>query len=401
MEGSGRRLYAVTLPFLAHSHFNAILKLSRMLATRGVTVICVTLPSNLQILLSRVQGWGDLPFYFHDLSVRESPLPPGRQNVNNICGHELPMIFDLIHKMREPLEGFMAELTGREYYESRGFPSPDRVILIYDLFMGWSAAVAAGFGFQSFMFLPGSAYTWLCLDAVCRDKAAPQLLPEVADAVGSWVLPDFVMAELRRHMEFTRVADGLLLNTFRELEPKFLQHLESGDGGGKPVWAVGPVVELPRRDKIQRPRDAEIVEWLDRQTSGSVVYVAFGSESYISPAQVKELAVGLEASEQPFLWVLRQPGSTLGDNPMSSAPGSTLGVNPMSSAEWKAEALPEGYEQQLGGRCLIETSWAPQAAILAHEATGAFITHCGWNSVLESVAAGVPMIGLPLLPTSR
>jgi hypothetical protein len=222
------------------------------------------------------------------------------------------------------------------------------------------------------------------------------LLPEVADAVGSWVLPDFVMAELRRHREFTRVADGLLLNTFRELEPKFLQHLESGDGGGKPVWAVGPVVELPRRDKIQRPRDAEIVEWLDRQTSGSVVYVAFGSESYISPAQVKELAVGLEASEQPFLWVLRQPGSTLGDNPMSSAPGSTLGVNPMSSAEWKAEALPEGYEQQLGGRCLIETSWAPQAAILAHEATGAFITHCGWNSVLESVAAGVPMIGLPL-----
>lgn len=384
MEGIGRILYAVTLPFLAHSHFNASLKLSRMLATRGVTVICVTLPSNLEMLRSRVQGWGDLPLHFHDLSVRESPLPPGRQNVNNISGDELPMIFDLIHKMREPLECLMAELTGREYYESRGLPSPDRLILIYDLFMGWSAPVANKFGVQSFMFGPGSAHAWLCLEALFRDMAEPPLLPEVADAVGSWSLPDFVMAELRQHLEFTRKADGLLLNTFRELEPKFVRHLEDGSGGGKPFWAVGPVVELPARDKIQTPRDAEIVEWLDRQMPGSVVYVAFGSESYISPSQVKELAVGLEESGQPFLWVLRPPGSTLGDNLTPSAD------------DWKADALPEGYEQRLEGRCLIETRWAPQAAILAHEATGAFITHCGWNSVLESVVAGVPMIPLPL-----
>lgn len=58
--------------------------------------------------------------------------------------------------------------------------------------------------------------------------------------------------------------------------------------------------------------------------------------------------------------------------------------------------LPEGYEQRLGVQCLIETSWAPQAAVLAHKATGGFITHCGWNSALESVAVGVPMIALPL-----
>lgn len=391
MEGCSKRtrgLYAILLPFLGHGHFNAFLHLSRMLATRGVTVIYVTLPSNIQLLRPRAEGWGDLPFYFQDLSVPDSPLPPGRQNLNKVSRDMAPIIFDLVIKMEKPLEALMAELTGREYYESRGLQPPERLVLIYDLFMGWSARVAAEFGVRSFTFNPMSAHMWLCFEAMFWDAESTRSLPEIGDGVSSMALPDFVTAALSRHMDFTRMADGVLVNTFFEMEPKFLGHLKGvgvGGDGSKPVWAVGPVIDLPRRDKIRARRDAEILEWLDRQSPGSVVYLSFGTESYISPAQVTELALGLEASGQPFLWVLRPPDTRLADGRAAA-----------SVEDWKAELLPEGYEKRVEGRCLIETGWAPQAAILAHEATGAFITHCGWNSALESVFAGVPMIALPL-----
>jgi hypothetical protein len=283
----------------------------------------------------------------------------------------------------------MAELTGHEYYESRGLRPPERLVLIYDMFMGCSAAVAAKFRVRSFMFSPFSALMKLCREPQCSDEE--DTLTEVVDARRRLqATPDFVRTQIQQQVELTsRLADGILVNTFAELEPKFVRHLKSFDargrgGDSKPFWAVGPVIDLAGKDKIRNPRDAEIVEWLDRQTPGSVVYVSFGSESYISPAQVTELAVGLEASGQPFLWVLRPPDTKLAEDSSSTA------------QDWMAEVLPDGYVKRLGGRCLIECRWAPQAAILAHEATGAFITHCGWNSALESVAAGVPMIALPL-----
>jgi hypothetical protein len=95
------------------------------------------------------------------------------------------------------------------------------------MFMGWSAAVAAKFGVRSFMFFPMSAHMWLCGEAKCWDRGA-RASAGVADAVGRLqALPDFVMAEIHQHMEFTwRLADGILVNTFMELEPKFLRHLE-------------------------------------------------------------------------------------------------------------------------------------------------------------------------------
>ena len=109
--------------------------------------------------------------------------------------------------------------------------------------------------------------------------------------------------------------------------------------------------------------------WLDAFTEGSVVYVCFGSQAVLTPAVAAALAEALERSAVPFVWVVNAGNS---------------GV------------VPDGFEARVAGRGLVVRGWAPQVAALRHAAVGWFMTHCGWNSTLEAVAAGVPMLAWPM-----
>ncbi|XVF45100.1 hypothetical protein PTKIN_Ptkin02bG0178800 [Pterospermum kingtungense] len=91
-------------------------------------------------------------------------------------------------------------------------------------------------------------------------------------------------------------------------------------------------------------------------------------------AQLIEIALGLEASGQHFIWVVRKQNNNNGND----------------------DCLPEGFEERVEGHGLIIRGWAPQMLILDHEAVGGFVTHCGWNSILEGITAGVPMVTWPL-----
>ncbi|XP_031092483.1 anthocyanidin 3-O-glucosyltransferase 2-like [Ipomoea triloba] len=198
------------------------------------------------------------------------------------------------------------------------------------------------------------------------------------------LLPSFVLDTTEGFMDYARrirEAKGVLVNTFFDLEPHALQSF-SKDKTNPPVYPVGPVLNLNGLPKY-RESEKQILKWLDDQPASSVVYLCFGSAGagVFQEPQVKEIACALECSGQRFLWVLRKPPS----------PGSLVPTG-YSNPE---EVLPEGFLERTKSIGKI-IGWAPQSVVLAHPAVGGFVSHCGWNSVLESIWFGVPMATWPM-----
>nr|Q9AR73.1 RecName: Full=Hydroquinone glucosyltransferase; AltName: Full=Arbutin synthase [Rauvolfia serpentina]CAC35167.1 arbutin synthase [Rauvolfia serpentina] len=180
-----------------------------------------------------------------------------------------------------------------------------------------------------------------------------------------------------------RLAEGIMVNTFNDLEPGPLKALQEEDQGKPPVYPIGPLI---RADSSSKVDDCECLKWLDDQPRGSVLFISFGSGGAVSHNQFIELALGLEMSEQRFLWVVRSPNDKI-------ANATYFSIQNQNDA---LAYLPEGFLERTKGRCLLVPSWAPQTEILSHGSTGGFLTHCGWNSILESVVNGVPLIAWPL-----
>ncbi|CAN6580365.1 unnamed protein product [Malus baccata var. baccata] len=185
---------------------------------------------------------------------------------------------------------------------------------------------------------------------------------------------------------------GWLCYTVEEIEPLGLDILR--DNLKLPVWCIGPLIPTEALKnsstldlKVSRQRAGKelcfsaekCLEWLDSQGLNSVIYISFGSQNTISATQMMELAVGLEEIGKPFVWVIRPP----------------VGFD--LKGEFKAEWLPDGFEERMSKRKqLLVHNWAPQLEILSHKSTGFFVSHCGWNSVMESLSQGVPIVGWPL-----
>ncbi|KAM0886641.1 hypothetical protein ACQ4PT_029551 [Festuca glaucescens] len=173
--------------------------------------------------------------------------------------------------------------------------------------------------------------------------------------------------------EEARGADYVLCNTVEELEPSTIAALRAE----KPFYAVGPIFPAGfARSAVATSMWAEsdCSSWLDAQPAGSVLYISFGSYAHVTKQELHEIAGGVLASGARFLWVMR-PDIVSSDDP---------------------DPLPEGFAAASAGRGLV-VPWRCQVEVLSHASVGGFLTHCGWNSVLESVWAGVPMLCFPLL----
>ncbi|KAJ8427533.1 hypothetical protein Cgig2_019952 [Carnegiea gigantea] len=167
---------------------------------------------------------------------------------------------------------------------------------------------------------------------------------------------------------------GIIYNTFKELEGPDLNRVQQ-IGPSIPVFPIGPLHKYPSsNDSIIVMHDQNYLTWLSAQAPNSVLYVSFGTVAVISKEQLMEVAWGLEKSEQLFLWVIQ--------------PKSTDGLEDNVS-------LPEDFLRVAGRDHIVQ--WGGQQQVLAHRSVGGFWTHCGWNSTLESIFEGVPMICFPVL----
>jgi UDP-glucoronosyl and UDP-glucosyl transferase len=172
---------------------------------------------------------------------------------------------------------------------------------------------------------------------------------------------------------------GIIVNSFEELEPLYVKSFEKAIQ--KKVWPLGPMGLYNRDMKklISRGNNASMdtercMQWLDTKQDNSVIFVSFGSLTRSTPLQLIEIGLGLEASKKPFVWVIKS-----GD----------------MKSEFEQWMLEERFEEKTEDRGIIIKGWAPQMAILSHNAIGGFMTHCGWNSVIEGISCGVPMITWP------
>lgn len=185
-------------------------------------------------------------------------------------------------------------------------------------------------------------------------------------------------------------SSGVIVNTFNFINPGALEAISEGlciaDGPTPPVFCVGPLMDT----NLQTIAESDCLKWLDNQPKKSVVFLSFGSMGLFSMEQLREIAVGLENSRVRFLWVVRSP--------------PTESKSKLYAAQIEADLdtlLPPGFLERTKERGLVVKSWAPQVAVLNHGSVGGFVTHCGWNSVLESVCAGVPMLAWPLYGEQR
>ncbi|GLJ41939.1 hypothetical protein SUGI_0868290 [Cryptomeria japonica] len=179
-------------------------------------------------------------------------------------------------------------------------------------------------------------------------------------------------------------ATGILINTFEDLEKEALEALKEGKVlGSSPtpsIYSIGPVIS-------EAHETHECLEWLDQQPPSSVVYVSFGSGGFLSKEQTAEVAHGLERSGHRFLWVVRGENKFITFNP-----------NQVTNV---SELLPEGFVSRTKDRGVVVPNWAPQIAILSHPSIGGFLSHSGWNSTLEGISYGVPMICWPLFAEQK
>ncbi|KAL5540290.1 hypothetical protein UlMin_042773 [Ulmus minor] len=191
-------------------------------------------------------------------------------------------------------------------------------------------------------------------------------------------------------------SSGFIVNTFGALEPRALKAISDGlcvpETRTPPVFPVGPLIVSQEKKGASAAGDTpECLKWLDSQPKGSVIFLCFGSLGLFGLEQLREIAVGLERSGRRFLWVVRNPPAPENQNLATSAK-----EDPDLDS-----LLPEGFLERTKERGLVVKRWAPQVAVLNHESVGGFVTHCGWNSVLEAVCAGVPMVALPLYAGQR
>ncbi|XVF01298.1 hypothetical protein REPUB_Repub04eG0075900 [Reevesia pubescens] len=389
MDSKPHPLHILFLPKLAHGELIPTIDMARLFARQaGVKSTIVTTQLNASFFSQTIESEKKLGIEIDIHMIKfpfvEAGLPEGCENFSSTTSQEMGLKFikAVVSLFQQPLKQILEDCR------------PD--CLVADAVFPWATEVASKLGIPRLVFHGTSYFALSVFDSLLRYEPQKKLtsdyepfeVPGIPDKIEMTRLQqpdelreridDEIKKLMYQALESEITSYGVIMNSFQGLEPAYVEHYRKVMG--RKTWNIGPLSLCNRntKDKSQRGNAAstdavEWLRWLDSKKNNSVLYICFGSLSCFSAAQLNEIARGLEASGQDFIWVVRR-------------------VNTEKEGEW----LPEGFEERMEGKGLIIRGWAPQVLILEHEAVGGFMTHCGWNSTLESITAGVPMVTWPL-----
>nr|CAB3497799.1 unnamed protein product [Digitaria exilis] len=391
------KLDVVLFPWLAFGHMIPYLELAKRLAARGHAVTFLSTPRNIARLppvpphLSPRLRLVALP----PPAIVEG-LPEGAESTADVPPEKNELIKKLADGLAAPFSAFLAGAlaAGRR---------PDWIV--HDFCHHWLHPIAASHGGSvpcaAFLIVQATTIAFLGPRwanaahprvtredfAVAPTKWCPSFPPGVAYrrheadwAVGAFHPNASGISDIERMWQIIERTRFTIYRSCDEMEPGVFTLLT--DLFRKPAIPAGVLLQpdlAGDNDGSLSGVRSGVLQWLDSQPPKSVIYVALGSEAPLTAANLHELALGLELAGVRFLWAFRKPTGM-------SAPGTDVG-----------ELLPAGFEERTRDHGLVWTGWVPQVAVLAHGAVGAFLTHCGWGSTIESLVFGHPLVMLPFV----
>ncbi|PQP93400.1 7-deoxyloganetin glucosyltransferase-like [Prunus yedoensis var. nudiflora] len=398
--GSNSKPHAVCIPVPTQGHIKAHLKLAKILHHKGFHITFVNTEFNHKRLVKSLgpNSLDGLPDF------RFETIPDGLPDSDEDATQDLTLLCDSILKnFLAPFLDLLTKLKNDVTATSNNAPPPVTCI-VSDPFMPFTTPAAEQLGIPVILFFTFAAssfmgfkqYPTLVEKGLAPLKDESFLTNGFLDQVIDWVpgmkgirlrdLPNNFITTNPNDSIFNGIlevigrlhkASAVVVHTFDALEPDVLDALSSMS---PPVYAIGPL-QLLLNQIPEHPlkslgyslwkEETECLQWLNSKAPNSVVYVNFGSITVMTPNQLVEFGWGLANSKLHFFWVIR-PDLVIGESSI----------------------LPPEFVEETKERSLI-ASWCPQEQVLNHPSVGGFLTHNGWNSTIESVSAGVPMLCWP------
>ncbi|MBA0588538.1 flavonol 7-O-rhamnosyltransferase [Gossypium raimondii] len=341
------------IPFPACGHILPLMDLTHQLLLRGLTVTIMVTPKNLSYLnpLLALHSPNVKPLVFPFPS--HPSLPHGVEQMQDLPISFLPHIVNALGKLYHPLVQWF-----------RAQQSPPVAILSDIVLSSWTVNLASHLNIPNICFVPfnvAAVYFWIST-------------------------PSFLLPFYREAFTMSMQSEGLVFNSFKELESTKLGLIKEKFAKHCRVWGVGPLPPVKVGDEGLNERGGatsippdQVISWLDScKVDKSVVYIGFGTQITLTKHQMKAVASALEESGVRFIWAVKEPMKRAEDGDDDQS------------------LIPHGFEDRVKGQGLVIKGWVPQLTILKHRAVGSYFTHCGWNSALEAIVAGVLLLAWPM-----
>ncbi|XVF58421.1 hypothetical protein PTKIN_Ptkin07bG0065600 [Pterospermum kingtungense] len=367
--------HILVIPYPAQGHVIPLLELSQGLVKHGFKITFVNMEfnhKNVQDLLAMKE---DVDDRIRLISIPdELGSPENRKQPGKISQAILQVMSGKVEELIQEINGSESKIN----------------CVLADQSLGWALEIAEKHGIKRAAFCPAAAALLvlgfsipkLIDDGIIDQDGTPikrqmiklsPTMPPMNTMNFVWACIGNINAQknifqlMVRNNESIKLTDWLLCNSTYELEP-------SAFAMAPKIRPIGPLLAPNRlRDSNGnlRPEDSSCLQWLNQQAPQSVIFIAFGSFTIFDTTQYQELALGLELTGRPFLWVVR-----------------------FDITDGKKNANLEEFEERIGGKGKV-VDWAPQQKVLAHPSIACFISHCGWNSTIEGVSNGIPFLCWP------